>query len=107
MLTCHNILQTEGDVEFRERKCGSSRGEKCKLSLSLKKKQKDLAEGTGVSTKECFPLLSPDVIEDMKKRIVQKNTEKSTNWAVHLFNSCYQQKMSAVMKRYLRVSYTD
>ena len=85
-------MQTKGDVEFRKRKCGSSRGKKCKLSLSLKKKQKDSAEEADIFTKEHFPLLSLDVIEDLKKCIVPKNVEKCTNWAEHLFNSWCQQR---------------
>lgn len=39
-----------------------------------------------------LPVCSPQAIEDTKKHIVPKNTEKSTNWAVCLFSSWCQQR---------------
>ena len=65
---------------------------KCRLSLTLKKKQQKVAEEAGVSSKERFPVISANIIEGTKKCIVPKNTEKLTNWAVRLFNSWFQQR---------------
>ena len=65
---------------------------KCRLSLKLKKKQQKVAEEAGVSSTERFPVISANIIEGAKKRIVPKNTEKSTNRAVRLFNSWFQQR---------------
>ena len=46
-----------------------------------------------------FPVCSPQAIEDTKKRIVPKTTEKSTNWAVLLFNSWCQQSNACCDKK--------
>ena len=37
-------------------------------------------------------MISADIIEGAKKRVVPKNTEKLTNWAVRLFDSWSQQR---------------
>ena len=54
---------------------------KPRLSLQLKKKklkEEKKAEDVG---KERFPLLPNEVIEDTKKQVVPRNTDKSTKWA--------------------------
>lgn len=57
---------------------------KPRLSLSLKKKQKKEDEDV---MKKRFPFLPTETIEDTKKQIIPRNTDKSTKWAFHLFQS--------------------
>lgn len=70
---------------------------RCKLSLKLNKRKRKPAEevkevNSSESTAAHFPILSPEAIEDTKKRSVPKNTEKCTNWALRLFNSWCEQR---------------
>ena len=59
------------------------------LSLKLKKSRTIYAEKC---SKDHFAVASSNDIEESKKRIVSKNTSKSTNWAVRLFESWYKQR---------------
>ena len=65
---------------------------KPKLSLSLKKKPKEPPVNISTTSNERFPVLSLEVIEETKKWKIPKNTEKSTNWAMRLFNSWVKQR---------------
>ena len=59
------------------------------LSLSLKKEQKKEDEDV---MKKRFPLLPTETIEDTKKQIIPRNTDKLTKWAFRLFHSWCKQR---------------
>ena len=69
-----------------------SEPKKRKLSLQLKKKRTEEAKESENLRTERFPVVSLQAIEDTKKHMVPKNTAKSTNWAVRLFNAWCQQR---------------
>ena len=66
---------------------------KPRLSLQLKKKKPNEKEKKAEDVKkEGYPLLSNEAIEDTKKQVVLRNTDKSTKWAIRLFQSWCQQR---------------
>lgn len=67
----------------------NSAPKKPRLSLQLKKKPKEEKKDF---MKERFPLLPNEVVEDTKKQVIPKNTDKSTKWAVRLFQSWCEQR---------------
>ena len=71
----------------------SSPTKKLRLSLPLKKelKKEQKKEDEDVM-KKCFPLLPTETIEDTKKQMIPRNTEKSTKWAFRLFQSWCKQR---------------
>lgn len=66
---------------------------KPRLSLQLKKKKpKEEGKDAEYVVKERFPIVPNEVVEDSKKLIIPKNTDKSTKWAVRLFQSWSEQR---------------
>ena len=64
-----------------------------RLSLKLKGKQKLAALSSDqVEGKQRFVMLPSDQVEDLKKPVVPKNTQQSTQWAVWCFEMWPKQR---------------